>query len=53
MRAIRFVRTGGPEVLELVEIDTPTPGVGQILIRHEAIGINFIDMLSNAVCSSA
>lgn len=43
MRAIRFVRTGGPEVLELVEIDTPTPGVGQILIRHEAIGINFIE----------
>lgn len=43
MRAIRFVRTGGPEVLELVEIDTPTPGAGQILIRHEAIGINFIE----------
>ena len=43
MRAIRFVRTGGPEVLELVEIDTPTPGPGQILIRHEAIGINFIE----------
>ena len=43
MRAIRFDRTGGPEVLELVEIDTPTPGPGQILIRHEAIGINFIE----------
>ncbi len=43
MRAIRFVRTGGPEVLELAEIDTPTPGAGQILIRHEAIGINFIE----------
>ena len=43
MRAIRFDRTGGPEVLERVEIDTPTPGHGQILIRHEAIGINFIE----------
>lgn len=43
MRAIRFDRTGGPEVLEFVEIDTPTPGPGQILIRHEAIGINFIE----------
>lgn len=43
MRAIRFDRTGAPEVLELVEIDTPTPGPGQILIRHEAIGINFIE----------
>jgi NADPH2:quinone reductase len=43
MRAIRFNQTGGPEVLELVELDKPTPKPGQILIRHEAIGINFID----------
>ena len=43
MRAIRFEQTGGPEVLELVEVETPTPGPGQILVRHEAIGINFID----------
>ena len=43
MRAIRFETTGGPEVLQVVEIDTPTPGPGQILIRHQAIGINFIE----------
>ncbi len=43
MRAIRFSQTGGPEVLELVELDKPEPKPGQILIRHEAIGINFID----------
>jgi NADPH2:quinone reductase len=43
MRAIRFSQTGGPEVLELVEVDKPEPKPGQILIRHEAIGINFID----------
>ncbi|THD57853.1 quinone oxidoreductase [Phenylobacterium sp.] len=43
MRAIRFSQTGGPEVLELVEVDTPEPRPGQILIRHQAIGINFID----------
>ncbi len=43
MRAIRFETTGGPEVLQVVEVDTPTPGPGQILIRHEAIGINFIE----------
>ncbi|MEO8114010.1 MAG: quinone oxidoreductase [Phenylobacterium sp.] len=43
MRAIRFSQTGGPEVLELVEVETPAPGPDQILIRHEAIGINFID----------
>ena len=43
MHAIRISKTGGPEVLELVEIDKPEPAPGQILIRHEAIGINFID----------
>ena len=43
MRAIRFETTGGPEVLQTVEIETPTPGPGQILIRHQAIGINFIE----------
>lgn len=43
MRAVRFERTGGPEVLELVEIDTPEPKAGQVRVRHEAIGINFID----------
>lgn len=43
MRAVRFARTGGPEVLELVEVEDPTPGPGQILVRHEAIGLNFID----------
>lgn len=43
MRAIRISQTGGPEVLELVEIAKPEPKPGQVLIRHEAIGINFIE----------
>jgi NADPH2:quinone reductase len=43
MRAIRFETTGGPKVLQLAEVETPIPGPGQILIRHQAIGINFID----------
>ncbi|MDB5495738.1 MAG: quinone oxidoreductase [Phenylobacterium sp.] len=43
MRAIRFEQTGGPEVLKLVELETPKPAAGQVLVRHEAIGINFID----------
>jgi NADPH:quinone reductase len=42
-RAIILRRTGGPEILETEPIDLPTPGSGQILIRHEAIGLNFID----------
>ena len=43
MKAIRIARQGGPEVLEIVEVATPTPGPGEILVRHQAIGLNFID----------
>jgi NADPH2:quinone reductase len=43
MRAIRLSETGGPEVLELIEVETPQPRPGQILVRHQAVGINFID----------
>jgi len=43
MRAVRFAKIGGPEVLEVVEVDTPEPKAGQVRVRHEAIGINFID----------
>ncbi|RAK67358.1 quinone oxidoreductase family protein [Phenylobacterium kunshanense] len=43
MRAVRFEKTGGPEVLELVDVDLPEPKPGQVRVRHEAIGINFID----------
>ena len=43
MLAIRYTATGGPEVLETVEAPTPTPGPGQVLVRNEAIGLNFVD----------
>ncbi len=43
MRAVQITRTGGPEVLDLVQTDTPQPGSGEILVRNQAIGINFID----------
>lgn len=43
MLAIQAVRTGGPEVLEAVDLPVPAPGPGEILIRQEAIGLNFID----------
>jgi NADPH2:quinone reductase len=43
MKAIQIQQTGGPEVLALVDLADPTPGPGQILIRHEAVGVNFID----------
>jgi NADPH2:quinone reductase len=41
--AIQIARTGGPEVLELRDIPLPRPRVGEVLVRHEAIGLNFID----------
>jgi NADPH2:quinone reductase len=43
MLAIQAVRTGGPEVLEAVDLPLPAPGPGQILVRHQAVGLNFID----------
>src|SRR6187551_3390747 len=42
-RAIRFTRTGGPEVLELEEVVLPELKAGEALVRHTAIGVNFID----------
>jgi NADPH2:quinone reductase len=44
MRAIRIESPGGPEVMKLVELPTPSPGSGQALVRIEAAGVNFIDI---------
>ena len=43
MKAIRFARTGGPEVLTLEDIDLPPLRAGEVRVRHTAIGVNFID----------
>jgi NADPH:quinone reductase len=43
VRAIRVTDPGGPEVLELTEVDDPTPGDGEVLVRVAAAGVNFID----------
>ena len=43
MRAIRIAKTGGPEVLDLVDAPLPEPGEGAVRVRHKAIGLNFID----------
>ncbi len=43
MKAVRFSVTGGPEVLEYVDVETPTPGPGQVLVDVEYAGVNFID----------
>ncbi|MCI0671629.1 MAG: quinone oxidoreductase [Myxococcaceae bacterium] len=44
MRAIRVESPGGPEALTLREVPTPSPGPGQVLVRVEAAGVNFIDV---------
>jgi NADPH2:quinone reductase len=41
--AVQITRAGGPEVLETREIPMPEPGPGEVLVRHEAVGLNFID----------
>ena len=41
--AIRVHETGGPEVLQLEDIEVGDPGPGQLRIRQTAIGVNFID----------
>src|SRR5882757_3835031 len=43
MYVIEVAETGGPEVLNYVERPEPSPGPGQVLIKAEAIGVNFID----------
>ena len=43
MRAIQIQQTGGPEVLQLVALPVPKPGAGQVLVKIEAAGVNFID----------
>ncbi|MFL5309391.1 MAG: quinone oxidoreductase family protein [Myxococcales bacterium] len=43
-RAVRARKTGGPEVMQLEEVQLPPPGAGQALVRIEAAGVNFIDI---------
>jgi NADPH2:quinone reductase len=42
-KAIRFHKTGGPDVLVYEDVEVGAPGPGQARVRHKAIGVNFID----------
>ena len=42
-KAIWFGQAGGPEVLEVREVEVGAPGPGEVRIRHEAVGLNFAD----------
>lgn len=44
MKAVRVHEYGGPESMKLEELPTPQPGPGQVLVKVEAAGVNFIDI---------
>ncbi len=46
--AIRFHKTGGPEVLVWEEVKVGKPGPGEARIRHTAVGLNFVDIYNRA-----
>ncbi|MEO7743702.1 MAG: quinone oxidoreductase [Usitatibacter sp.] len=41
--AIRFHKTGGPEVLQWDDVQVAPPGQGEVQVRHKAVGLNYID----------
>ena len=43
MKAIRFEKTGGPEVLQWQDVNLAKPSPGEVRLRHTAIGLNYID----------
>jgi len=45
MKAIQISRTGGPEVLETIDVPVPKPGPGEVLIAIKAASLNFPDLL--------
>jgi len=44
MRAVRVQAPGGPEVMHVTEVPVPRPGMGEVLVRVEFAGVNFIDV---------
>ncbi|MGA7463549.1 MAG: zinc-binding dehydrogenase, partial [Candidatus Korobacteraceae bacterium] len=46
MKAVLITRAGGPEVLEVREVPEPQPAPGEVIVRVEAVGINFADTLT-------
>ena len=44
MKAIQIKQTGGPEVLEYVDLPAPTAKANEAVVKTTAIGVNFIDV---------
>ncbi len=43
-KAIRIHAYGGPEVMQWEDVPTPEPGAAEVLVHHEAVGLNYIDV---------
>ena len=48
VQAIRFEKTGGPEVLTWQQVSVETPGPGQVRLKYTAVGFNYIDAITAA-----
>ncbi|MBC3869067.1 quinone oxidoreductase family protein [Undibacterium oligocarboniphilum] len=44
VKAVRIQHTGGPEVMEYVDVPIDEPGPGEVRVRHHACGLNYIDV---------
>jgi NADPH2:quinone reductase len=47
-KAVRIHSAGGPEVLQIEQLDLPEPAPGEVTIRHTAIGFNFQDIYTRS-----
>ncbi|MGX1791142.1 quinone oxidoreductase family protein [Bosea sp. NPDC055332] len=45
MKAIQYSRFGGPDVLEIVEVETPSPKPSEVLVAVGAVGVNFFEVM--------
>ena len=52
MQAVRIHTFGGPEVMQVEDVPTPSPQAGQVLVRLAAAGLNYIDVYQ-CYCSGA
>ena len=43
-KVVRIYETGGPDVMRWENFDPGQPAAGEVLVRHEAVGLNFIDV---------
>ncbi|MQF68922.1 quinone oxidoreductase [SAR202 cluster bacterium AD-804-J14_MRT_500m] len=48
MKAVQFSETGGPEVLQYVDVPDPIPGPNEVLVKVRSIGVNYTDVMTRA-----